>query len=92
MGNRWEKEKGTGREKGGVGQYTSDLGREWMGIAPHAKEGFQVSKRDSEKGVQEQGRDFPGKGIINGITKGIVPCASNNANLVHIMPIVCMSC
>ncbi len=53
MWNRWEREKGTGREKGGVGQYTSGLGPEWMGIAPHAKEGFQVSKRDSEKGVQE---------------------------------------
>jgi hypothetical protein len=90
LGNRWGREKGTGRERGG--QYTSNLGPEWTGIAPHAKEGFQVSKRDSEKGVQGQGRDFPGKGIIKGITKGIVPCASDNANLVHNVPIVCMWC
>ncbi len=76
----------------GVGQYTSNLGPKWTGIAPHAKEGFQVSKRDPGKGVQEQGRDFLGKGIIKGITKGIVLCASDNANLVHIVPIVCMSC
>ncbi len=39
--------KGTGRERGGGGQFTSNLGPEWTGIAPHAKEGFQVSKRDS---------------------------------------------
>jgi hypothetical protein len=39
-----------GRERGGGGQYTSNLGPEWTGIAPHAKEGFQVSKRDSGTG------------------------------------------
>ncbi len=39
-----------GRERGGGGQFTSNLGPEWTGIAPHAKEGFQVSKRDSETG------------------------------------------
>ncbi len=51
-----------GKGEGG-GQYTSNLGPEWTGIAPHAKEGFQVSK-----GVQEQGRDFPGKG---GLPRGL---------------------
>jgi hypothetical protein len=35
-----------GKERGGGGQFTSNLGPEWTGIAPHAKEGFQVSKRD----------------------------------------------
>jgi hypothetical protein len=35
-----EREKGMGRKKGG-GQYTSNLGPEWTGIAPHAKEGFK---------------------------------------------------
>jgi hypothetical protein len=51
MGNRWGKGKGDGEEKGGGGgQYTSNLGPGWTGIAPHAKEGFQVSKRGSGTG------------------------------------------
>ncbi len=29
-----------GRERGGVGQFSSNLGPEWTGVAPHAKEGF----------------------------------------------------
>jgi hypothetical protein len=38
--------KGKGR-----GQFTSNLGPEWTGVAaPHTKEGFQVSKRDSGTG------------------------------------------
>ncbi len=39
-----------GRERGGGGQLTINLRPEWTGVAPHAKEGFQVSKRDSETG------------------------------------------
>jgi hypothetical protein len=35
------------REWGGGGQFTSNLGPGWTRIAPHRKEGFQVSKRDS---------------------------------------------
>jgi hypothetical protein len=35
------------REEGGRGQFTSNLGSGWTRIAPHRKEGFQVSKRDS---------------------------------------------
>jgi hypothetical protein len=82
MGNRWGKGKGGwGGKRGGGGQYTSNLGPGWTGIAPHAKEGFQVSKRGS--GI---GEVFSRQ---RGITKGIVPC---HANLVHIVPIVCMSC
>ncbi len=44
-----EREKGDGEEErgGGEGQYTSNLGPGWTGIAPHAKEGFHVSKRGS---------------------------------------------
>jgi hypothetical protein len=34
-----------GREWGGGGQFTSNLGPGWTRIAPHRKEGFQVSKR-----------------------------------------------
>jgi hypothetical protein len=51
-----------GREREGGGQFTSNLGPEWTGVAPHAKEGFQVSKRDSGTG-----EGSPGKG---GIIKG----------------------
>jgi hypothetical protein len=55
-----EREKGVGEgEREGGGQYTSNLGPGWTEIAPHVKEGFQVSKRN-----QEQGRDFPGKGDL----------------------------
>ncbi len=51
MGNRWGKGKGGwGERKGGGGQYTSNLGPGWTGITPHAKEGFQVSKRESGTG------------------------------------------
>jgi hypothetical protein len=40
-----------GREWGGGGQFTSNLGPGWTRI-PHRKEGFQVSKTDSvTKGV-----------------------------------------
>ncbi len=44
--------------KGEVGgQYTSNLGSEWTGIAPHAKEGFQVSERgQGQGGLSRQGR------------------------------------
>jgi hypothetical protein len=36
-----------GRECGGGGQFTSNLGPGWTRIAPHRMEGFEVSKRDS---------------------------------------------
>jgi hypothetical protein len=36
-----------GREWGGGGQFTRNLGPGWMRIAPHRKERFQVSKRVS---------------------------------------------
>ncbi len=67
MGNRWGQEKGMGREWEGGGQFTSNLGPEWTGIAPHTKEGFQVSERDLGTG-----EGLPGKG---GIIKGFVSCA-----------------
>jgi hypothetical protein len=35
-----------GREWGGGGQFTSNLGPGWTRIAPHRKEGFPVSKRE----------------------------------------------
>jgi hypothetical protein len=66
-----------GREVGGGGQYTSNLGQEWTGIPPHAKEGFQVSKRDSgtREGFSRQ------RGIAKGLSRG----------LCHVPPI-CQPC
>jgi hypothetical protein len=61
-----------GREReGGGGQFTSNLGPEWTGVAPHAKEGFQVSKRDLGTG---EGSPSKG-GIIKGIRQGVYACA-----------------
>ncbi len=70
-----EQEKRMGREGGGRGQLTSNLGPEWTGVAPHAKGGFQVSKRDTGTGEGFSRQ----RGIIKrdrqGVIKGIVPCA-----------------
>ncbi len=55
---------GTVEERVRGGEYTSNLGPGWMGIAPHAKEGFQVSKRESGTGE--------GFSRQRGFTKGIV--------------------
>jgi hypothetical protein len=49
---------GMGRERGGGGQFTSNLEPGWTRIAPHRKEGFQVSERD--QGTRE-GRQPKGK-------------------------------
>jgi hypothetical protein len=51
-GNHWGGGGGGKREWRGGGKFTSNLGPGWTRIAPHRKEGFQVSKRDSgTKGV-----------------------------------------
>ncbi len=72
VGNRkWE---WGGKEEGG-GQFTSNLGPEWTEVAPHAKEGFQVSKRDSGTGEGSPGKGGIIKGIHQEVIKGIVPCA-----------------
>jgi hypothetical protein len=68
-------EKGMRRERERGGQLTSNLGSEWTGIAPHAKEGFQVSKRDLGTGEGSSGKRGIIKGIHQGVIKGIVPCA-----------------
>jgi hypothetical protein len=73
-----KRKRGMGRKKGGGGQYTSNLGPGWTGIAPHAKEGFQVSRRGSGTGE--------GFSRQRGTTKGIVPCNSD------IMPTLYISC
>jgi hypothetical protein len=90
MGNRWGAGKEDGEGKGGGGQYTSNLGPEWTGIAPHAKEGFQVSKRGSGRveGLPRQ-RGIT-KGTAKGIIKGIVPCASDIMSTLHISCQLCV--
>jgi hypothetical protein len=50
-----------GREWGGGGQFTSNLGPGWTRITPHRKEGFQVSERDSGT-----------RGVIKGNIKGSI--------------------
>jgi hypothetical protein len=76
MGNRWGgKWEWGGKEEGGSGQFTSNLGPEWTGIAPQAREGFQVSKRDSGTGEGSSGRRGIIKGVYQGVIEGIVPCA-----------------
>jgi hypothetical protein len=80
-----ERERGGGEEKRGGGQYTSNLGPGWTGIVPHAKKGFQVSKR----GLGTGEGFFQAKGSYQG------DCAMYlryNANLTHIVPVVCMLC
>jgi hypothetical protein len=52
-----------GRERGGGGQFTSNLGPGWTRITPHRNEGFQVSKRDS-------GTRGESKGVIKGNYQG----------------------
>jgi hypothetical protein len=54
--------KGMGSKWGGGGEVSLQPTRDLSGQELHhvAKEGFQVSR----KGVQKQGRDFPGKGEL----------------------------
>jgi hypothetical protein len=70
-----------GKGRGG-GQFTSNLGREWTGVAPHAKEGFHVSERDLGTG-----EDLPGKGgIIKGTRQGVCAMCSELSTLyIHIV-------
>jgi hypothetical protein len=82
-----EREGRMGKEREGGGQFTSNLGPEWTGVAPHTKEGFQVSERDL--GTRE---GSPGKGgIIRGTCQGVCATCSDVVNLVYTYrAIVCM--
>jgi hypothetical protein len=62
-----ERGKRMGREVGGGVQFTSNLGPEWTEAAPHAKEGFQVSKRDSGTGEGSSRQ----RGIVKGVSRGL---------------------
>jgi hypothetical protein len=65
----WETVGGGKREWGGGGQFTSNLGPGWTRIAPHKKEGFQVSKRDSgTRGVIKGSHEgVASRGVIKGL-------------------------
>ncbi len=70
-GNRWGREKGMEREWGGGGQFTSNLGPGWTRIAPHRKEAYQVSKRDSGTRGAIKGSH---QGVVKGGYQGVAPC------------------
>ncbi len=65
-----------GREWGGGGQFTSNLGPGWTRIAPQRKEGFQVSKRDSGT-----------RGVIKGSYQGELPRGVTKG-LYHVLSVV----
>jgi hypothetical protein len=70
-----EQEGGMGREREEGGQYTSNLRPGWTGIAPHTKEGFQVSERDLGTREGRQAKGISTRGIIKGTCQGVGPCA-----------------
>jgi hypothetical protein len=82
LGGKW---KWGGKGEGGRGQFTSNLGPEWTGIAPHAKEGFQVSKRDSGTGEGSSGRRGIIKGVIKGLLRELCHVLSYNVKPVYIV-------
>jgi hypothetical protein len=63
---------------------------EWTGVAPHAKEGFQVSKRDSGTGEGFSRQRGIIKGDRHGDIKGIVTCAPMYCQPCTYCAIVCM--
>jgi hypothetical protein len=78
------------RERGGGGQFTSNLGPEWTWIAPHTKEGFQVSERDlgSREGRQAKGKLT--RGIIKGTCQGVCAMCSDIVNLYIRIMLLCV--
>jgi hypothetical protein len=72
LGN-WNGE-GMGREWGGGGQFTSNLGPGWTRTAPHKEEGFQVSRRDSGKGkLSREISKGNWQGELKGDSQGVTP-------------------
>jgi hypothetical protein len=88
MGNRWGLEKGWEGKGEEEGQFTSNLGPEWTGIAPHAKEGFQVSKRVSGtgEGFFRQKGNYQG-GSSRGYQGDCAMCSDVMSTLQHIVPL-----
>ncbi len=83
----WGTVGGRKREWGRKGEgEVSNLGPEWTGIAPHTKEGFQVSERDlgTREGHQAKGKLT--RGINKGTREGVCAMCSDIVNLyIHIM-------
>jgi hypothetical protein len=84
-----ERDKRMGKE--GEGQFTSNLGPEWTGVAPQ-------KMRDSKqvRGTREQGRDSLGRGelsrvIVKGLSRGLCHVLQYNVNPVHIV-LLCVCC
>jgi hypothetical protein len=63
-----------GREWGGGGQFTSNLGPWWTRIAPCKEQAFQVSRRDSgkRKVVKGKQQEELARGIHKGLRHGLV--------------------
>jgi hypothetical protein len=79
------------REGGGGRSVYKQPGTRVDGIAAHAKEGFQVSKRDSGTGEGPSRQRGIIKGIARGyqrdcqgVIKGIVPRASSIISILYI--------
>ncbi len=68
-----------------AGQFTSNMGPEGTGVAPHAKEGFQVNKRDSGTGEGSSGKGELSRGFVKGLSKGLCHVLSYNVNPVYIV-------
>jgi hypothetical protein len=85
-----EREGRMRREREGGGQFTSNLGPEWTGIAPHTKEGFQVSERDlgTREGYQAKGKLT--RGIIKGTRQGVCAMCSDIVNLYIRIMLLCV--
>ncbi len=88
----WGTVGGGKREWGGGGQFTSNLRPEWTGIAPHTKEGFQVSERDSGTRESRQAMGKLTRELSRGFGKGFVSCALILSTCIYSMyhAIVCM--
>ncbi len=83
-----EREKGMGRKGGGKVSTQATWDQSGRELHHNAKEGFQVSERGSGTG---EGFTWQ-RGIIKGLSRGLCMYLRYNANLVHIVPTVCMSC
>jgi hypothetical protein len=82
----WGTVGGGKREWGGGGQFTSNLGPGWTRIAPHRKEGFQVSERDSGT-----------RGVIKGsyqgeLSRGLVKGLRHMLNIVNLYICIILLC
>jgi hypothetical protein len=65
--------EGMGRGWEGGGQFTSNLGPRWMG-SHHAKEGFQVSKREWKGSNKELARGVKTRGLRHNYVVNLYTC------------------